>query len=62
MNKDDVDKYDNYGVFELSEGATSRHHKIDWIKQLTDSFEEIILERVTYTTMNGNKSNGFYYI
>jgi len=55
-------KYNKYGVFELSEGTKFRHHKLDWIKNLTNSFKEILLEEVTYTTMNGNKSNGFYYM
>lgn len=56
------DKYDKYGVFELPEGAIVRHHSIDWIKQLCASFNKIILKQVIYTTMNGNKSNGFYFL
>lgn len=55
-------KFHKYGVFELSEGAIVRHHDIEWIKQLVAPFEEIALNRVTYTTMNGNKSNGFYFL
>ena len=55
-------KYDNYGVFELSGGASFRHHQIEWIKKLTAPFNDIVLKEVIYTTMNGNESNGFYYI
>ena len=57
-----VDKYDKYGVFELPEGAVLRHHDLNWIKLIISDFNNIILETVTYTTMNGNKSNGFVYL
>ena len=56
------DKYNKYGVFELPEGAVVRHHTKEWIKELMNKFNEIQFEDVIYTTMNGNKSNGFYYI
>lgn len=56
------DKYNKYGVFELPEGAIVRHHSKEWLKELLKDFSEIILQDVEYTTMNGNKSNGFYYI
>ena len=56
------DKYNKYGVFELPEGAIVRHHTKEWIRELLKSFNEIIFEDVEYITMNGNKSNGFYYI
>ncbi|AKA68854.1 class I SAM-dependent methyltransferase [Clostridium scatologenes] len=60
--KEFENKYRKYGVFELSEGAVVRHHNIKWIKELCDFFEYIALEQVTYTTMNGNRSNGFYFL
>ena len=56
------DKYNKYGVFELPEGAICRHHDKQWIKKLLNDFDEIIFKDIEYTTMNGNKSNGFYYI
>ena len=56
------DKYSKYGVFELPEGAIVRHHTKEWIRELLKQFNEIIFEDVEYITMNGNKSNGFYYI
>ena len=56
------DKYNKYGVFELPEGVVLRHHDLSWIKLITSEFNNIKLEKVTYTTMNGNKSNGFYYL
>lgn len=56
------DKYGTYGVFELSEWAIFRHHTKEHIKKLTQDFLEIIFEETVYDTMNGHKSNGFYYI
>ena len=54
-------KYQRYGVFELPEGAIVRHHDIEWVEKSTGRFERLNLEQVVYTTMNGNKSNGYYY-
>ena len=56
------DKYNKYGVFELLEGAVCRHHDKEWIKELLKDFKKKIFKEIEYTTMNGNKSNGFYYI
>ncbi len=55
-------KYGTYGVFELAEGATLRHHKEDYIHELTAPFHQKQFEHLTFTTMNGNISNGFFYI
>ncbi len=55
-------KYNKYGVFELPEGAVLRHHDLSWIESITSEFNNIKFEKVTYTTMNGNKSNGFFYL
>jgi SAM-dependent methyltransferase len=56
------DKYGVYGIFELSEGAIVRHHTPEHIFDITVGFNRLVFETVVYTTMNGNKSNGFYYI
>jgi ubiquinone/menaquinone biosynthesis C-methylase UbiE len=59
------EKYGTYGVFELSESsvvAIIRHHTKEHIFEITEGFQKIIFEPVVYTTMNGHKSNGFYYI
>lgn len=53
-------KYGQYGVFELPEGAIVRHHSKDRIHKLLKNFNVIKFEDLTFTTMNGNKSNGFY--
>jgi len=55
-------KYNKYGVFELPEGAVLRHHSKMWIYKLMNIFKTIIFEPIIYTTMNGNKSNGLYYM
>lgn len=54
--------YGIYGVFELPEGAVCRHHDEIWIKQLLKGFSEQEYKHLTFTTMNGHKSNGFYFI
>ncbi|UQZ90910.1 SAM-dependent methyltransferase [Deltaproteobacteria bacterium Smac51] len=50
-----------YGVFELPEGGTCRHHEIKWMEELLSDFTRLKLETVTFTTMNGHQSNGFFY-
>lgn len=54
--------YGIYGVFELSEGAVCRHHDEAWIRQLLKDFKELEYNHLTFVTMNGHKSNGFYFI
>ncbi len=56
------DVYGRYGVFALPEGAVCRHHDEAWIKALLRDFSELRYEHLTFTTMNGNRSNGFYFI
>lgn len=55
-------KYSIYGVFELPEGAVLRHHTTDHIFKLTKDFKKLIFQETVYDTMNGHRSNGFYYI
>ena len=56
------DKYSKYGVFELPEGAILRHHTEEYFFELMKDFGTLRYKRIIYTTMNGNKSNGFYFI
>ena len=56
------EKYGIYGVFELPEGAVLHHHSEKWLKELLLDFRTLKYERLTFTTMNGHKSNGFYFI
>jgi SAM-dependent methyltransferase len=56
------DKYGVYGIFELPEGAVVRHHTPGHIFDITSGFDRLAFETVVYTTMNGHRSNGFYYV
>ena len=51
-----------YGAFELPEGAVVRHHSEEWLKELLHDFRQKEFEHLVFTTMNGHKSNGFYFI
>lgn len=55
-------EYGTYGVFRLPEGAVLRHHGEAWVRELLSDFETLAYEPLTFTTMNGHKSNGFYFI
>ena len=54
--------YGVYGVFELPEGAVCRHHDEAWIKYLLKDYSQLKYKHLTFTTMNGHQSNGFYFI
>lgn len=56
------EKYGIYGVFELPEGAVLRHQEEAWVQKLLSDFTTLKFEHLTFTTMNGNTSNGFYFI
>lgn len=56
------DEYGIYGVFKLPEGLVLRHHTSKHILKLTRKFNTILFKKTVYETMNGNRSNGFYYI
>ena len=57
-----AEAYGCYGVFDLAEGVTVRHHPKEWIETLTSPFERLEFERFTVTTMNGNSSAAFQYL
>lgn len=54
--------YGIYGIFQLPEGVVCRHHTETWIKELLSDFLELEYNQLSFTTMNGHKSNGFYFI
>jgi SAM-dependent methyltransferase len=54
--------YGAYGVFELPEGVVVRHHRREWIEELTGSFAQIEYEPFSVVTMNGNTSAAFQYL
>jgi SAM-dependent methyltransferase len=58
----DAEAYGVYGVFELPEGVVVRHHRMDWIEELTAPFAELEYEPFSVLTMNGNTSAAFQYL
>lgn len=55
------DKNCPYGCFTLPEGAALRHHDEAYVHTLLSGFETLLFERTVYATMNGHRSNGFYW-
>src|SRR2546423_10946325 len=54
-----AERYGCYGIFELPEGVVVRHHRKEWIEELTGPFRQLENEPFTVTTMNGNLSSAF---
>lgn len=54
--------YGTFGVFELPEGVVVRHHRREWIEELTGSFTQLEYEPFSVITMNGNTSAAFQYL
>lgn len=57
----DEPKYGIYGVFDLPEGVTVRHHDPRWIEELTQDFASVGLDPVDVVTMNSNFAKAFQY-
>jgi ubiquinone/menaquinone biosynthesis C-methylase UbiE len=57
----DESKYGMYGVFDLPEGVTVRHHDPKWIETLTSEFYKVALDDVDVVTMNGNPAKAFQW-
>jgi SAM-dependent methyltransferase len=57
----DDEKYGIYGVFELSEGVTVRHHEREWIDSLLDKYQLLALHEIEVQTMNGHPASAFQW-
>jgi SAM-dependent methyltransferase len=57
----DEQKYGIYGVFDLPEGVTVRHHDPKWIETLTSEFTMVALDEIDVVTMNGNPAKAFQW-
>jgi SAM-dependent methyltransferase len=57
----DEQKYGIYGVFDLPEGVTVRHHDPKWIETLTEDFTMVALDEIEVVTMNGNPAKAFQW-
>jgi SAM-dependent methyltransferase len=51
-----------YGVFQHPEGVVLRHHRPEWIEELTGHFQRLEYQTFEAVTMNGNRSAGFQYL
>ena len=54
-------KYGRYGVFDLPEGVTVRHHDRPWIEELTRNYKLLRVDEVDVQTMNGHSSRAFQW-
>lgn len=57
----DEPKYGTYGVFDLPEGVTVRHHDPSWIATLTRDFDALALDHINIQTMNGHPAKCFQW-
>jgi len=55
-------RYGEYGVFDLPNGGTVRHHALDYFLDIMSDFERVLLEPYGVTTMNGNSAQAFRYV
>jgi SAM-dependent methyltransferase len=57
----DAAKYGKFGVFDLPEGVTVRHHDPEWIGTLTCDFQKLALDDIEVLTMNRNPARAFQW-
>jgi SAM-dependent methyltransferase len=57
----DQPKYGTYGVFDLEEDVTVRHHDPRWLGALTTGYDSLALDAVQVQTMNGHSASGFQW-
>jgi SAM-dependent methyltransferase len=57
----DAAKYGIFGVFDLPEGVTVRHHTAEWLDCLTAGYERLALDDIDVQTMNGHAARGFRF-
>lgn len=51
-----------YGVFEIDGGAVVRHHRVEWLLELTRDLAPLVLEPFAARTMNGNRATGVLFV
>ncbi len=57
----DATKYGIYGIFDLTEGVTVRHHDRQWIEALLEEYKGMALDEIAIQTMNGHAASGFQW-
>ena len=56
------EKYHTYGIFELPSGGVFRHHSLEYFTKLVEKFTTIISTTEIFKTMNGNRTNGIFFL
>jgi len=54
------EKYGVYGVFDVEDGGTMRHHDRNHMEALFLDFETVLFEETVFETMHGHLSEGFW--
>src|SRR5262249_14806968 len=57
----DEKKYGIYGIFDLSDGATVRHHDPAWIETLTKDFERLGLDELSVQRRTRHPASAFQW-
>lgn len=55
-------KYRCYGVFDLADGGTMRHHSLAYLEGLARDFQALLEEKFRVKTMNGHNARGIRMI
>ena len=55
-------RYGQYGVFDLDDGGTVRHHEMSYFMQLMSDFECLELTTHEVETMNGNQAGAVRFV
>ncbi|MBG0791795.1 MAG: class I SAM-dependent methyltransferase [Desulfovibrionaceae bacterium] len=58
--RDGKRKYGIYGIFDSGDGGILRHHDRNHMEALFFDFETLTFEELTFPTMHGHESAGFY--
>ncbi len=53
------EKYGIYGIFDVEDGGTMRHHDRNHMEALFFDFESLLFEETIFDTMHGHHSEGF---
>ena len=57
----DEKKYGIYGVFDLVDGATVRHHERSWIDSLLWNYDPLAFDEIEAQTMNNHPASVFQW-
>ena len=55
------ERFGTFGVFEEG-GAVFRHHTLEWIRELTEAFQNVVLKSFAVRTRRGNPATGCRFL